>query len=438
MRIQFLLIISFLFCSCFNEKSDKALLEQDKLALESQLDSDKVLLYKFGKICIRSAGAENHKNQEYQKFKKTLDKVSNTFLSEQAKSPEEWSLMDYINLYKDYNSIKKFIKKTDEDSFPTLLEVFHKISGDSILVQHPIAEKNDKEFIQNMEHALLSIIVIASRDLGKEISLYESAKTHPERLPDGEIKALLQFFRGFLFFEKKLFYLSEDEISKNIEWLEKHPTIDLAFTRTIFQWGKLDNKKTHIAFHAINHLFRGFDRLMMDREIDEKRALKDFESFISDAKEIGLDNEIVWAIETFLYLKNEEPEKAIIAIKKLKTSPLLSNTERASMNESITYLQNRETGKVLNGVYDKYFLSKVATKYMISILIKVDWKKLMKAHEIPYTDEVFDTIDSFNHFIENIDKYSNMETIENAGKTLKDEGSKLWDKAKELLPEKEE
>ncbi|WP_271782518.1 short-chain dehydrogenase [Aquimarina algiphila] len=435
-HILFVLVV-LLLTSCSDEKTDEALLQKDKEELIEQLDSDKVLAYKFGKICIRSSAAQNDVSPEFKEFKTKFDKIFNKVVSYDIENSEELSLMDYISIYRDYRAMKNFVEETDEDIFPTLTEALTKVYGDSITKTAPLLSNEEKIVMQNIEHAFLSAIVIASRDLGKEISLYESSKTNPELLPDSEIKTLMQYFRGFLFFEKKLYYLSEDEISRNIVWLNNNPDTDLPLTRVIFQWGNLDNQKTHIGLHALNHLFRGFDRLMMERDIDQERALLDFEEFLNDAEKIGLDNEIIWSIETYLHLKQENSEKAISSLEKLKSSILLSKKEKESIEESITYLKDREPDKVLNGIYDKYFLSKIATKYMISILAKVDWKKLMKEQNIPYTDETFKIIDTFNNFIENIDKYSSMESLENAGDEIKNQGSKLWDKAKGLLNDDE-
>ncbi|WP_238568321.1 hypothetical protein [Algibacter lectus] len=206
----------------------------------------------------------------------------------------------------------------------------------------------------------------------------------------------------------------------------------MPYTRALFQWGNLNNEQTHIGIHSLNHLFRGFDRLMMEREIDEKRALEDFEMFLKDTKKIGLDNEIVWSVESYLYLKNEDNEKAIAALTKLKTSKLLSSGDKERIDESIEYVKNRKPGKVLNGVYDKYFLSKIATKYMFSILAQVDWKKVMKEQNVPHTDEIFKTIDNLKVFLENMEKYSSTENLKQTGDEIKNTGKNLWNKAKAL------
>lgn len=429
--ILVLLLTLTISCSDY-DKTDKQLLENDKKELVENLGSYKVATYKFGKILIKASAEKNTISPEFQSFKSDLDRIFNKIVKYDLENPESLSVLDYISIYRDYKRMEDFIMETDEDIFPTLIDAFNVTYGDSISKQREYLKGEEKIYVQNIEHSVLSAIVILSKDLGKEVSLYECSKTNPELLPDSEIKTLLQYFRGFLFFEKGLYYLSEDEISRNIDWLNNNKKVDLPYTRVMFQWGNLNNEQTHIGFHSLNHLFRGFDRLMMERKIDEKRALEDFEMFLKDAKEIGLDNEIVSSIETYLYLKNEDNEKAIAALTKLKTNKLLSSGDREKIDESIEYVKNRKSGEVLNSFYDKYFLSQIATKYMLSILSKVDWEKVVKEQNVPHTEEIFETIDNFKTFVENLEKYSSTENLKEAGEEIKNKGKSLWNKAKEL------
>ncbi len=433
---QGLFIITLLLCffACkTKDKTDEALLNLDKKNLEKSLNSYKIFPYKFGKIAIRSAVTKDTISSEYQTFKTSLDKVSKRLMRHDLSNPDELSLLDYVSIYRDYKKMENFIMKTDEDMFPTVVDALRVTYGDSIQKKSGFLKGKEKEIVQNIEHSVLSAIVILSKDLGKEVSLYECSKTNPALLPDSELKALLGYFRGFLFFEKKLYYLSEDEISRNISWLNENKTVDLPYTRAMFQWGGLTNAQTHVGFHALNHLFRGFDRLMMERKIDEERALQDFETFLKDANTIGLSNEITWAIETYLFIKTENKEKAIASLQKLKASPLLSSNEKEKIEESIVYLKNRKSGKLLNGAYDKFFLGKIATKYMFSILSKVDWEKLLKDNDVPHTEEMFVVIDNFKTFMDKLSTYTSVDGIKKAGKDLKNKGWNLLDKAKGLV-----
>ncbi|MEH0157084.1 hypothetical protein V6R21_23385 [Limibacter armeniacum] len=423
-----------LILGCSGEKTYEELLEEDKQELRESLDSYKVTTYKFGKIVVRASASEDTTSAEFLSVKSDIDRIYSKIVQfNNAKDAESLSLMDYVSLYQDYKKMEDFTMHTDEDTFPTLIEAFSKTYGSPNNKRKVHYTGEEKAYIQNIEHSVLSAIVVLSRDLGKEVSLYECSKTNPELLPDSEVKTLLQYFRGFLFFEKGLYYMSEEEITSNINWLNENQDKDLPLTRAMFQWGGLNNQQTHIGFHSLNHLFRGFDRLMMERDIDKERALEDFEFFLKDAQEIGLDNEVIWAIETYLYLQKEEPEKAVASLAKLKTSSLLTSTEIERIDESIEYLNNRESGKVLNGVYDKYFLSKIVTKYMLSVLSKVDWEKVMREQNVPHTEEIFRTITFFKNFTENLNKYASMENLKETGKDIQEKGEDIWNQAKTLV-----
>jgi len=437
-KIILLFSLLLLYSACFNsaEKetvADQGLLEKDRKELEDSMDSYKVLMYKFGKISLRSSLQKEALSEEHQEFQEKLLRVSEKLQQKNPDGSLNISTMEYLSIFRDYRSMKSYIEKTDEDIFPTLSQGlstdFGKDSNKKMTVLSP-AEKIQE---QNLEHALLSGVVMLSRDFGKEISLYECSKTNPELIKGGEIKALMQYYRGFLFFDKGLNYLSEKEFSQNIKWLNENPSADLTYTKAVFGWAGTTDQQCHLGFLSMNHLFRGFDRLMMERAIDEKRALEDFEVFLKGTNELGLSNEATWGIETYLYTKKEEHEKAIASLNKLKTSDLLSSKEKRSIDESIAYLKDRESGKMLNGVYDKYFLSKLITKYMFAVLTDVEWKKILKDQEIPYADEAFETIDTFKSFIKNMEQYTSGEQLKEVGKDLKETGSGLFEKAKELI-----
>jgi|GEM_PF-519315 len=438
--MNFKIILPFffllIFSSCFNsteEKTDQALLEKDRKTLENSMDSYKVLIYKFGKIALRSSTQKEGLSGEHQEFQEKLTRVSSKLQQQNPDGSLNLSTMEYLSLFKDYRSMKSYVEKTDEDIFPTLFQGLSTDFGKDTNVKMTVLTAEKKIQEQNMEHALLSGVVLLSRDFGTQISLYECSKTNPELMEGGEIKALMQYYRGFLFFNKGLNYLSENEFSQNIQWLKANPTADLAYTKAVFGWTGATDRHSYVGFLSMNHLFRGFDRLMMNREIDEQRALEDFEVFLQGTNEIGISNEATWGIETYLYIKKEEPEKAIASLNKLKTSDLLSAKEMRSIDETIGYLKDRESGKVLNGVYDKYFLSKVITKYMFAVLTDVDWKKILKEQDVPYTEEAFKTIDAFKSFLENMEPYTSGEQIKEVGKDLKETGSGLFEKAKELI-----
>lgn len=418
------LALTLSILSCGEDKSDDNLLKKDKKELASNIISDKVTLYKLAKIGIRSLYSEIEEPEEF----KTTSKAINSLLAtiDEKKSASDISVYQWIQVYRGYKKIKKFAFETDEDIYPTALETLNSFySADSISKDNTQIKKING-WDSNLEHAVLSIIVMLSKDLGKDIALYECSKTNPEDLPDGEQKILLQYYRGFLFMQEGLYYLSENELSKNIEWLNNNSNISLPHTRSFFGWSNLNDNQTHIGLHAMNHLLRGVDRLMMKRDIDEERALDDFEAFVADFEKLGIQNELVWCIDIYLALKRENPEKAIEKLKLLKASDLLSNSDRDTIDQAIEYLNDRDTDKVLNGVYDKVFLSKIVGKYIINVLSKIDWEKVLEENNVENADKIITTVNTVNETINNLESWTDTEK-------LKKKGNELLKKAKDFF-----
>lgn len=423
-KLKPLLIILLILFSCSQEeKTDQILFEKDQQKLLEHLDNFKVSIYKFIKVSIRAGALKDSISPELIAFQNQTKKLNLLLSKSESK---QLSFKDYLELYRTYKATKAFIEENDEDNFPTILEAIRENNQDSANKNKPFLQGEEKIIAQNSEHAMLSVFSLISKDLGKEIALYECFKTKPDLLPDGEIKALLQFLRAFVFLDKKLLYLSENELTQNINWLNKNPDADWNYTGLIFGWGISDKQKIHSSFHALNHLLRAFDRLQMERKKDEEKALQDLEIFLDDSRKIGANNEITWAIEAYLYIKKENPEKAIIALTKLKNSPLLSQNEQNAIKESIKYLENRESGKTLNGIYDKFFLTKIASRYILNQLAEVDWKSILEENNVPYTKEIFENIEQLNELISKLNEYAKAEK-------LKEKGSKLWNAGKDLL-----
>lgn len=427
--VLFIILLAF---GCSKEKSDDILLAIDKKTLDENINYDKIIFYKFAKIAIRSSAVQDTTTPAYKNFSGHLETITKTLNKADTNVIKNISVIDALLMYKDYRAVKGFVKETNEDIFPTLIEGINSIYGDR--KQNFTLLKNENKIqAQNLEHAVLSMIVLATRDLGQPFALYECSKTQPELLPDHEVKTLLEFVRGFLFFSNRLYYLSEDGISRNITWLDKNDNIPLPYTKAFFGWRNLNDSQTHNAFLSMNYLFRGLDRLMMDRKVDEERALDDFEKFIDGTKKLGLENELTLAVESYLYLKREDKDKAIVALTKLNKSPLLTNSEHEALEQSIIYVNERKTDKVLNSVYDKVFLSKIATKYMLSVLARINWEKVLKENKVPHTDEIFATINKVKQISNSVSDYTNRKTIETGKTDLEKKSSELLKDAKNLL-----
>lgn len=426
-------LVLLLLATACGELSDAELLARDKADLADKLSSNKVFSYKFCKLVLRSAHAPGAEDPATREFAAAALPLYNTVLKFDKNAKTKPGIGDYLRLYTTYLELKDYVTKTDEDIYPPLVEALGLVYA--IDSQPQPLTKEERLIMQNVEHAALSGLVMLSKDLGRPIALYECAETEPQFLPDGEVKTLLQLYRGFIFFQAGFYYVAHEALSDNISWLSAHPQVPLRYMQALFHFDDLNTAKAHTAYRALNYLLRGMDQLMMERDIDEERALDDFGHFIEDAKAVGMDNELVWVVEAYLYMKKEESDKAITALQKLRGSPLLSSKEKDAIAETIGYLQDRAPDKALNRVYDNVFMGRIVVTYMLARLAEVDWKALMLEQDIPHTEEIFATVDQLKTTIQQIDRYTDLDTIAAVGMQVEqkaeEQGKSLWNKAKD-------
>lgn len=338
---------------------------------------------------------------------------------------DELSALDYISVYKDFTEIKEYVKETDEDILPSIFE-----GGENKKELTPEEIQQQK----SLEHLVLSVVSIFSRDLGREVALYEITKVDIENTPESEGKCLFRLVRGMLFFEKGMRYLAEEDLTQNIKYIENTRDADFSDYYWYLYGKNISKQQSQDISLAINYLLRGIDRLIIGSE-KEQGALDDFQAFLNISNHLGVQTELTLAIETYLHLKKEDSEKAIASLLKLKESNMFSDKEKKSIDEAIGYLKDRESGKVLNSVYDKYFLSKIVMKYTWNTVKELDWKRFMKEQGFENVDAAFDKIDATKEFIENLEKYTTQEGLKEAGKQIKEESEELWDKAKDYWNE---
>lgn len=413
-----LLVLLLVSCSFF-EDDKQSLIDKDKAELNKSLHTYNVLFYKYFKLQQKALHITDTSFSNLMPEKEKIEKVAKVFHKYNKKS-NNLSALDYIKIYRDFKDVKSYVQEVDEDIFPARKEINN--------TEKKSFTKQEIAAFKNTEHAVFAAISLIIRDLGIDITFYEIAKIDEESIPESETKSLLRLFKSFIYLEKGLYYLSEDNLNKSIDWIENEEDTNFKSLLVIY-----NEQKAKQLVLCTNYLLRGIDRLLMGDEASEKKALEDFQSFISITNELGVENEITLSIETFLYLKKDESKKAIVSLNKLKQSNMLSNKDKKSIDKAISYLNNREPDKVLNSVYDKFFLGKIISIYIWNTISEVDWKKIMKENDIMYTEELYSNIETIKEFIKNIDKYTSSESLDKAGEKIKDKTKNLWSKAKELV-----
>lgn len=79
------------------------------------------------------------------------------------------------------------------------------------------------------------------------------------------------------------------------------------------------------------------------------------------------------------------------------------------------------------------FITKIATKYIVSVLGKIDWYEVLKENDIPDANEILVMLKSIERINNQIDRLSGNETLEQVTDDIKDKGEDLLDKAKDLF-----
>ncbi|WP_430410980.1 hypothetical protein [Kordia sp.] len=419
-------ICSLNSCS-FLEDDNLTPIEKERLELEESVYSYKVLFWKYMKMTFKAKDINEDNHPELLPVKEKLGNIQNVYdMYDKKIENDELSPLDYITVYKDFTEIKDYIKETDEDILPSIFK-----GGTP---EKKLTPEEEIKLRKSTEHLVLSVVSMFSRDLGKEIALYEITKVDVENAPESEEKCVFRLFRAMLFFEKGMTYLAAADLTQNINYIEKSRTADFLDYYWYLYGKNISRQNAQDLSLGINYLLRGIDRLRIGGE-KEQGALEDFQAFLNIMNHLGVQTELTLAIETYLHLKKEDSEKAITSLLKLRQSKMLTDKEKKSIDEAVGYLKNRESGKVLNTVYDKYFLSKIVMKYTWNTVKELNWRRLMKEKGFNNTDAVFEKIDATTEFIKNLEKLTTEDGINEAGKELKEGSEELWDKAKDFWNE---
>lgn len=419
------IVLTLLLTTCSEEKTDQQLLDEDRQTLQEALKRDKVLMYKLIKLTVR-----DHFTQKSEiPATNTLLKAVNYSLDQinDGSSEVDISWTEWLQAYQEYNSLKSYVIQEDEDQYPTVLEnlvAFY--THQAYVPKEDQANPLFPGYTTDIEHSILSFVALPTKQLGKEIALYEASQTNTENLTDGSWKAGFLTQRGIIYSLEGLYYLSEAEITQSISWLEAHPNAAFPFIRVIYNNQPLPDRDTWLGLHAANHLYRGIDRMLMERQVDNDRAIGDFEVFLSDCNQLGWNDELIWIVQTYVGLKQKDHASAIAALERLRTSSLFSSSEQEAIDEAIAYLRENDEDGALKDVYDQVFMAKLITKYILHKLSEVDWDRVLRDNNVPEAEKII----AFNEFIKKQgDTLDDLTSIDD----LKEKGKEWYEKAKEVV-----
>jgi hypothetical protein len=428
----FFISLVVLSTSGFGFLTTSSSLESDIEDQQDTLDSIFVSYWKGGKISIRSLPInENTKTIDFSAIndqqaatlglgphlKKLFDNKAMFSQESQASesADEELSITHIYEFSKELYTMKEKTKHLDEDDYPTFVEVMahgkRVTSGEKL--NYP------KPWTNSLDHWAFALVMEA-RTLFDSWKTYELEKIDINELATTDFKSMASIHKGIDNLRNEWFYLADKSFSDSILELNKEGFSLASSTEALVNNHIIDgfnaHQQTRLILRATSHLMRGWarqqskdDALMEMASVDIERALEDFSY-------LGIDNELVWSAESYLYIKKEDTDRALISLNKLSHSELLSVTEKELIEDTKTHLQNREPGKALNFLTDKVFMYRLGFSYAYSYAEEIEWVAILnKSNE---GRELLDKLNKLEAAIEKAKEILSLEEMKNKSKSL--------------------
>ncbi len=346
--------LSFTSCKKGGDEEGRKI-ENEKIG--EFLNDSKVQFYKAMKIALRySASAE--KDPEIEKARLTLMKLGGHSLSlgmQAADSAQTVNPMELLSLAGEAYKAKDILNKTEEDSLPTILGNICYFSGG--MKSCDVPDMGEFKYDNNLEHAVIGLLWFASVKGPKEFSFYELHKTNENDFKYYDLAILSKLTKSVIYYEHKFPYNGMDRATEALALIEKNREKIIANPLFSFTDGEMNGEKTYYQMHGLGSVLKGLNEKDLEKE---EEAMKDFEIFLADAEKGGLDNELTWLIGSYVYIKKEEKDKALSYLVKLEQSTMLDEPEQKAIAEIKTYLANRDNGKALTALNDKFAYGSIA------------------------------------------------------------------------------
>jgi hypothetical protein len=407
--IKIFFITVFLFSGCGFFDSEESL-ETNKEELNEVVTGLFASYWKGAKICIRSLPIKpDSENINFEEIRESQS--------------EQLGLGKHLSRIYDMESIVKGEKSeikplsAKEYDYPTFLEVIsnsrHVFKRESF--DYPAFWNNA------MDHWIFAIVMESGYSFGSW-KTYELDKLNPGELPTSDLKAGAYLHKGIDHLRNEWFYLAEATFSDSIDILSQkkiqlQPEIDALISEV--NTGNLSNsERFRFVTRAFTYLCRGFSRHQMDTSSSKELALQDVESAIKDFSNAGMNNELVWIAESYLYIENEDTDKAVESLAKLENSPYISKKEKKLIADAKKKIINRDPDAALNIVTDKVIMAKLGMSYAASYAVEIKWMTFFEKTE--EGRRIMARFRELDQTLEKAKKYMNVDKLKSAGSDLVD------------------
>lgn len=369
-------------------------LEKDISEHEDTLDSIFVTYWKGAKISLRSLPIdENTKEIDFSAIKKEqaekfglgphLSKIYDWefLLKDQPPHIEPISFSEILEFSKEVYDMGGNIEQLDEDDYPTFMEVVangSRITTGEIL-NYPTPWSN------SYDHWAFAVVMEAQFTFGSW-KTYELDKVNMDDFHTTDLRVIVAMHKGFDNLRNQWFFLADQSFTHSINELNRGDISLTATTKLLVEHSLIEGftaeEQMQLLLRGTSYLMRGWARHQSEDDDLVTKAFADIEAALADFNRLGIENELVWLAESYVFIENEEVDKAIVSLDKLSNSPLMSSNEKMLIEDTKNHLKNRETGEALNFLTDKVFMYKLGTSYAYSYAGEIEWVNLLKKSEL--------------------------------------------------------
>ncbi len=430
------LLLSLSGCGLFD--SEKGI-EKDRAERKEILDGLFVTYWKGAKISIRSIPIDENteeidfagikrQQQEDLNLGKHLSRIydwESFFRDVENEEEKGLSAKGFMELARELYSLADNLENIDEDSYLTFIEIVHHSSR--VLQTEPI--EIPENWNSSMEHWLFAL-VMESRFGHGSWKTYELDRVHPQDLATSDYRVAANLHKGIDHLRNQWYYLADEAFTQAIAEAND-PNFSLnRDIEALLVGAQVEDvsprQQVKLATRACSYLLRGFSRHQSGDDDLSEKAINDIDAALADFRALGVDNELVWMGESYVYIRNDEKEKAVASLARLEESPFMSDKEKELIAEAKEHIQNRDPDSALNFLTDRVIMYKLGWSYAMSYAGEIQWMQLLEKTE--QGRWIMTRFSELEQTFEKAKGYLNLDSLKDKGQTLFKEFTEQEDK----------
>ncbi|MEJ2694317.1 MAG: hypothetical protein P8166_15080 [Candidatus Thiodiazotropha sp.] len=404
-------------------------IEKDRAEQKKVLDGLFVTYWRGAKISLRSVPVsadtetidfEKIKRQQQEELHlgKHLGRIfdwENILRGVEKEEKQRLSAKEFMELAQEVYEMADAIETKDEDTYPTFMELLHHSSR--ILRTDPI--EMPENWSNSTEHWLFALALESNFGFGSW-KTYELDRVHPEEMATSDYRVAANLHKGLDHLRNQWYYLADEEFSQAIaESNAPNITLNKNTEKLLVEQNFNElapREQFKLVALASSHLLRGFSRHQSGDDALQRKAMEDISAAVSNFKNLGIDNELVWLAESYVYIQNDEKEKAIASLTRLEGSSYMSDKEKKLIAGAKEHIQNRDPDSALNFLTDRVMMYKLGLSYARSYTAEIEWMQLLEKTE--YGQRILKRFSELEQTFNKAKGYLSLDGLKDRGQAL--------------------